>query len=136
SVFAQLERDTITERLSGGRRQKAGTGGYAGGGAALGYTAARGTKILLPDPEGAAAVRRVFELHAAGLRLQAIADRLNAEGRATKRGARFSPTQVMRILRRRELYEGGYSYGGVSAVGQHSALLPVIPPAGGIQVST
>jgi len=123
SVFAQLERDTITERLSGGRRQKAKTGGYAGGGAAIGYTAARGSKALLPDEEKAATVRRVFALREDKLTLQAIADRLNSEGHATKRGARFTPTQVMRILRRKDFYKGGYSYGGVSGPGAHVAIL-------------
>jgi len=129
SVFAQLERDTITERLSGGRRQKACAGGYAGGGAAIGYTAARGTKILVPDNDKAATVQRVFALRAEGRNLQTIADCLNSEGRTTKRGARFTPTQVMRILRRRALYEGGYRYGGVSAPGQHRAIICLPNPA-------
>ncbi len=41
SVFAQLERDIITERLFSGRKQKAKMGGYSGGQAPLGYTATK-----------------------------------------------------------------------------------------------
>ena len=125
SVFAQLERDTITERLSGGRKQKAKTGGYAGGNAAIGYSTERGTKALQADDDKAATVRRTFELEAEGYKLQQTADILNAEGHTTKHGARFTPTQVMRILKRRDFYEGTYSYSGITANGQHSAILAV-----------
>jgi site-specific DNA recombinase len=123
SVFAQLELDTITERLSGGRKQKAKTGGYSGGNSAIGYTRERGTKMLRTDNEKTDTVRRAFELHDAGLKLQQTADKLNEEGHTTKQGARFNPTQVMRILKRRKLYEGTYSYSGVTADGQHAPII-------------
>lgn len=123
SVFAQLERDTITERMSGGRKQKALYGGYAGGNAAIGYTTRRGQKKLYTDEKKAAAVQLVFALKDIGLNLRQIADRLNAEGHTTKQGAQFSPTQVMRILNRRKLYEGVYTYSGITANGQHRAII-------------
>lgn len=123
SVFAQLERDTITERLSGGRKQKAKAGGYAGGNAAIGYTTERGKKALATDKEKAAGVRLVFSLHDTGLKLQQIADRLNEAGHTTKQGARFTPTQVMRILNRRRLYAGEYTYSGITAKGRHTAII-------------
>lgn len=123
SVFAQLERDTITERLSGGRKQKAKSGGYAGGNPAIGYSAKRGQKSLQIDREKAEIVRQVFQLRDQGLTLQQIADQLNRLGHTTKQGACFRPTQVMRILKRRALYEGSYHYSGVTAKGKHSAIL-------------
>lgn len=124
SVFAQLERDTITERLSGGRKQKAKQGGYSGGNAPLGYTNERNSKVLTVNEKEAETVKRVFELNSNGLKLQAIADILNEEGRTTKQGATFKPTQVMRILKRKELYKGGYNYSGINATtGQHKALI-------------
>jgi len=123
SVFAQLERDTITERLSEGRKQKAKGGGYAGGNPAIGYRSERGKKILTLDDAKVAAVRRVFALSDEGLKLQEIADKLNAEGFTTKQGALFAPTQVMRIIKRRRFYEGGYSYSGISTKGQHAAIV-------------
>lgn len=124
SVFAQLERDTITERMSGGRKQKAKSGGYSGGNSAIGYSRERGVKSLLVDEDKTDTVRRVFELRAnAEYTLQQIADQLNREGHTTKQGAIFKPTQVMRILNRKELYEGIYTYSGVTADGQHQAII-------------
>ena len=123
SVFAQLERDTITERLSSGRQQKAKGGGYSGGGAAIGYHNERGAKVLILDDDKENAVKRVFELSAAGYKLQQIADRLNAEGHTTKQDARFTPTQVMRILNRKDLYSGVYTYSGITANGKHKAII-------------
>jgi len=123
SSFAQYEREVITARLSGGRKTKAKTGGYSGGNSAIGYSTERGKKALFADDDKAAAVRRVFELSAEGLKLQPIADRLNAEGYTTKQGARFTPTQVMRILNRRGLYAGVYTYSGITADGQHKAII-------------
>ncbi|MDR3046766.1 MAG: recombinase family protein [Bacteroidales bacterium] len=123
SVFAQLERDTITERLSSGRKQKATTGGYCGGNSAIGYNTKRGKKSLFVDKNKADTVRRVFVLKDEGLKLQEIADRLNIEGHTTKQGAKFSSTQVMRILNRRRLYEGTYVYSGITADGQHAAII-------------
>jgi len=123
SVFAQLERDTITERLSGGRKQKAKTGGYSGGNSPIGYNTERGSKTLHTDSDKTEAIKKVFELNKKGYKLQEIADRLNAEGHTTKQGARFTPTQIMRILKRRELYSGIYTYSGITATGQHTALI-------------
>jgi site-specific DNA recombinase len=123
SVFAQLERDTITERLSEGRKQKAKSGGYAGGDACIGYVAERGKKVLQIDPDKSDAVQLVFRLRDEGFKLQEIADRLNRIGYTTKRGAAFSPTQIMRILRRHDFYAGIYKYSGITADGQHTALI-------------
>jgi len=123
SVFAQLERDTITERLSEGRKQKAKGGGYAGGNPAIGYRSERGKKVITPDEAKVAAVRRVFALRDENFKLQQIADLLNSEGYTTKQGASFTPTQVMRIIKRRRLYEGGYSYSGISSKGLHTAIV-------------
>jgi site-specific DNA recombinase len=123
SSFAQYERDVITARLSGGRKTKARTGGYAGGNPAIGYTTERGKKTLFADKDKADTVRRVFALNADGMKLQQIADQLNAEGHTTKQGARFTPTQVMRILNRRGLYSGVYTYSGITADGQHRAII-------------
>lgn len=123
SVFAQLERDTITERLSGGRKQKAKTGGYCGGNAPIGYSTKRGEKALHTNSDKAVTVRRVFELSGLGWKLRQIADQLNAEGHTTKQGAAFRPTQVMRILNRRETYAGEYTYSGIKAAGKHAAII-------------
>lgn len=123
--FAEYERDVITERTASGRKAKASKGGYAGGGAPIGYKAERGSKGLALDEEKAAAVRRAFELAAQGLSCRRIAEVLNQEGHTTAQGAPFTHVQVSRILQRQKLYSGGYAYGGVEAEqGQQPAILP------------
>jgi DNA invertase Pin-like site-specific DNA recombinase len=124
-AFAQFEKARITERMTGGRKLKAKAGGYAGGGAPMGYRARRGTKAIDIDADKANTVRRVFELREQnpGASLRALADMLNTEGHTTAQGARFSAVQVMRTLRRRDFYQGGYTYAGVTAQGQHEALI-------------
>lgn len=124
-AFAQFEKSRIAERMSGGRRQKAARGGYAGGQPATGYRARRGGKALEVDPEAARLVRRVFELRDAlpDATLQVLADRLNAEGFKGPRGGTIFSMQVKRILDRRAFYEGQYRYAGIVSVGQHAALL-------------
>lgn len=123
--FAEFERNVITERTSGGRKEKARKGGYAGGRAPLGYTATRGARRLSVDDEGAAAVRRTFDLAAEGGSRRSIAERLNAEGYRTAEGREFTHVQVGRILARRDVYEGAYRYGDVEAErGEQPAILP------------
>ncbi len=124
-VFAELEKSMITARMTGGRKQKARGGGYAGGGAAIGYTAKRGGKTLQLDRDKALTVKRVFDLREErpGWTLQQLADRLNKEGHTTAQGKRFKPMQVKRILDRQGLYSGVYSYSGIEAEGQHEAII-------------
>lgn len=124
-AFAQFERARIAERMAGGRKQKAHAGGYAGGGAPIGYTAERGSKILHLDGEKADTVRRVFDLvdENPGASLQALADMLNAEGHTTAQGATFKKMTVKRILGRRDFYAGAYTYAGIEAEGKHEAII-------------
>lgn len=123
--FAEFERNVITERTSGGRKEKARKGGYSGGKAPVGYRATRGQKTLSVDPEGAKLVLRVFALRdeLPQASLQTLADRLNAEGFTSPMGAEMHPVQVKRILDRRPFYAGEYRYAGITAEGQHTALL-------------
>ena len=124
-VFAELEKSFITARMSGGRKQKARGGGYAGGGAAIGYKAHRGSKALKIDKEKAVTVKRVFELREdqPGLTLQELANMLNTEGFTTAQNKRFLPMQVKRILDRKDFYSGVYIYSGIRADGKHQAIL-------------
>jgi site-specific DNA recombinase len=124
-AFAQFEKARITERMTGGRRQKARQGGYAGGGGAIGYVRKRGTKALAVDMEKAQTVRRVFEIKGQHPRwsLSRIARALNTEGHTTARGEAFSHVQVGRILANKSLYVGQYHYAGIEAQGQHEPVL-------------
>lgn len=112
--FAEFERATITERTSGGRKQKATKGGYAGGRPAFGYRAAGAAHGLEIDAGAAETVRHIFELEAEGVSRRGIAYRLNDEGRKTAQGAMWTAVQVGRVLERRALYEGKYAYADVT----------------------
>lgn len=123
-AFAQFEKARISERLSGGRKQKAKTGGYAGGKAPIGYVSQRGNKVLTVDNKKADTVRRVLELsRKRSLSLDDIAEVLNSEGHTTAQGKPFHRMQVKRIIDRKAFYEGKYIYAGIEANGQHLAIV-------------
>lgn len=124
-VFAQLEKDMIAARMSGGRKQKARGGGYAGGGAAIGYHATRGGKVLELDQEKAATVKRAFKLkqERPEWTLRQLAEQLNKEGHTAAQGKSFKPMQVKRILDRKDFYSGIYSYAGIETEGMHKAII-------------
>ena len=123
--FAQFEKARIAERMSGGRKAKAKTGGYAGGGAPMGYSAKRGSKELTVDPAEAATVNAVFAMRTAhpdhSLRL--LAEAMNEAGYTTREGKKWQAMQVQRILKRQAFYEGEYCYSGITAQGQQEAIL-------------
>jgi DNA invertase Pin-like site-specific DNA recombinase len=124
-VFAELEKHRIRERMSAGRKQKARGGGYAGGGAPLGYYTERGGRALRLDEEKVETVRRIFELHHEHpeWKLDYVAAALNSEGHTTANGKAFTRVQVWRVLKREEFYKGKYFYSGVSAQGKHTPIL-------------
>lgn len=97
-AVAEYEKSMTVLRLASGRRRKAETGGYAFGSPAYGFRAVDGA--LAPDPGEQATIARASELRQEGASLRAIADTLTAEGHRPKRGARWHPVSVSRILER------------------------------------
>ncbi len=97
-VFAQLDRAMVIKRLRNGRLTKAELGGYVGGAPSYGLRAEG--KALVPDEAERQAITRIRELDAAGNSLRQICDALAAEGIAPKRGARWYPATVSRVLAR------------------------------------
>lgn len=92
-------------------------GGWNGGPAPLGYKVeqeARGPKVLVPDPESAPIVQRIFALALAGFGSVAITKSLNEDGYRTARGNRFSKASVLNILKN-EVYTGVYIWGARSS---------------------
>jgi site-specific DNA recombinase len=106
--MAEQERETITERTWGGRRQKAKEGGYSCGGVPFGYDADADKKLVVNEVE-AAVVRRMFDMRNAGATYQKIADALNADGLKTKRGNKWRPGGVAHILDN-PIYRGDVEY--------------------------
>lgn len=97
-AVADYERGMIALRLRSGRRAKAARGGFAYGSPAFGLRAEGGE--LVPVPEEQATVARARELHGQGASLRDIAQTLDAEGHRPKRGARWHPQTVARVIAR------------------------------------
>lgn len=100
---AELERGMIAARLRTGRRRKRERGGYTGGPAVPFGQRVEGEgrdARLVADPAHASTVATILQLRRAGLTLAAIANRLNAEGLAPARGARWYASSVRCVLQR------------------------------------
>jgi DNA invertase Pin-like site-specific DNA recombinase len=97
-AVAEYERSMIALRMRSGRRRKAERGGFAYGSPPLGYAAK--DRKLVADPEEQRAIARIRELHEQGASLRAIAATLTVENIKPKRGRRWHPTTVARVLNR------------------------------------
>ena len=102
-VFAQLERETITQRVTDNYHFRAVKGLYMGGAVPLGYRVesisigGKRAAVLRRDDASAETVRRIYAMYRAGDGTQAIADTLNTSAGPAQR--RFSAASVARILR-------------------------------------
>lgn len=125
---AEMERENINKRTSGGRALKASRGGFSGGRAPMGYMIK--DKQLVINPDEAKVVRRIFYEHDRnGCKLEDIANILNREGYRSRSTKPFSISTVHSILQNRRTYEGFYHYSGSDWVkGQHEAILPLNDP--------
>jgi DNA invertase Pin-like site-specific DNA recombinase len=105
-AVGEYERSMIALRLRSARERKALNGGYAGfGSPAFGYRSEAGELVRADDEQRA--IKRITALRAAGASLPAIAEALAAEGITSKRGGRWHPTTIARVLQRSEGSLGG-----------------------------
>ena len=121
--MAQVERDLIKTRTSGGRAIKASKGGYSGGRPPFGYRAQNGRLVIIP--EEAEIVREVITMKEAGATFQSVCDKLNGEGKTNRSGTKFSISTLQVIIDNKPLYEGMYRYGKDSewVQGEHEAII-------------
>lgn len=120
SSFNQLESENIALRTTMGRYATAREGGYAGGKPPLGYKAVNGKLEIVP--EEAEIVRKVFEMRANHMTMQAIADRLNEMGYRSKKGKEFKHSSIQTILANEDTYRGNYRYGKEACENTHTNL--------------
>lgn len=120
---AEMERDNITKRTSGGRIRKALRGGYSGGRAPMGYKIEDGRLVVNEDE--APAVKFIFEEMDKGNTIMGTRDALNKAGFKTRSGKEFAISTVDSIRKNRKTYEGYYRYGenGDWVKGEHEAIL-------------
>ncbi|MDE6128929.1 MAG: recombinase family protein [Lachnospiraceae bacterium] len=121
SVFAQLEKDQITERFTMGRIGRAKNGYYHGGPTApTGYDYADGC-LIVNDYE-ALQVKELYERFASGHTLHECW-RYMQKNYTTKYGAWSSETLVRHILQN-DIYIGNVKFKGVSYKGRHEPIIP------------
>jgi site-specific DNA recombinase len=116
SVFAQLEREQIKERMAMGRAERAKNGFFHGGGfAPFGYTYSDG--LLHVDPVKAEIVKEVFDLFLQRTPITTIEDHLSK-----KYGRTLKDATVRSILSTRT-YTGVISWEGKKYEGRHEAII-------------
>ena len=119
SVFAQMERETITERTLMGRVGRAEEGLWHGGGTSpIAYDYIDGELVI--NEEEAAQVREVYELYAAGYSVSEISRRM--DGRKTKHGD-WSHTSTIGNVLDNPLYAGTVHFDGVECSGRHTPVV-------------
>lgn len=116
SVFAQLEKDQITERLTMGRVARGKAGYFHGGGAPpFGYSYTDGE--LLVDEYQATQVRAVFNSFLAGKSINAIWHEIFA-----KYGGQWNATKT-RLILMNSVYIGKVKFAGVEYDGRHAPII-------------
>lgn len=120
---AEMERDNITKRTSGGRRQKALRGGYSGGRAPMGYKIEDGRLVI--NDEEVPVVKFIFDEKAAGGTMLGTVKKLNEAGYKTRNGKEFVISTVQSIWNNENTYRGMYRYGkdGDWVKGEHEPIL-------------
>ena len=123
AVVAEIEKENIKVRMSGGRKQKAKHGGYAGGKAPMGYKVVNGALVI--NEEEAPTVRYIFERKAEGYTMNSTVEALNKAGYKTRNGKPFVISTVQSIWNNEQTYRGMYRYGkdGEWVQGQHEPIL-------------
>lgn len=95
-AIAEFEARKIVKRLQAGRAAKASSGGYAYGAPAYGQRCEGGELVV--DDQEQAVVGRIESMRADGASYRTIAAVLNDEAIPTKRGGRWHPATVQRII--------------------------------------
>lgn len=109
SVFSQLERETIAERIRDNMHELAKTGRWLGGNTPLGFTSEAVSRItidgrtrksfmLVPHPEESKLARSIFDLYAKTDSLSAVETELLRQHAKTRLGKEFTRFAVKGIL--------------------------------------
>ena len=106
SVFAQMERETIAERVKDGMTDLSKTGKWAGGRAPLGYKRERveisgkSHTVLIPDAQGCKLLNLISDTFLdTGYSLTQLERYCRENNITTSRGAYFSSSQIWTILK-------------------------------------
>lgn len=104
-VFAQLERETLTARITDNYFYRAKGGFFTGGNCPFGYKPTKIThngkkaSVLEVDPETSEIIKCIFDKYAAGHTLHKISHDLNSRNVSTQNGVSWSSSKIRRILK-------------------------------------
>ena len=120
SVFAQLERETIKERMTMGKEARAKDGDFSGARyIPTGYDYVDG--MLVPNEFEAMQIRQIYDRIQGGEPLNKIANDMNAAGLRPRTG-KWSHQFIRRLVLQRT-YIGEISYGGKWYPGKHQGIV-------------
>lgn len=108
-VFAELERNMTSERVSAVMISRAENGQWNGGRVPYGYHYDKTTKELSADPFQAQVVQRMYAAYEQNQSLIKVCSILNNEGITANSGKQWTPTTVSKILKN-PFYLGIYVY--------------------------
>lgn len=121
SVFAQLEREQIKERMQLGKVARAKDGYFHGGGfIPIGYNYIDG-ELVINDYE-AMQVREVYDLFLKGYPISRIRKSLEDKGYTTKYGNWYSDSSIRSCLTT-PIYYGKVTYNGIQYDGKHAPIV-------------
>jgi site-specific DNA recombinase len=127
--FAEEERRVITRRTISGKKEKARRGRFSGGAIPFGYRKGPTGELSIEPPEGHV-VRRIFGLRDGGMSYRDIAETLNNESIASKRGGKWYPATVRYLFdnpKYKGLIEYFFQYDGEQHVLIEAEHEPIIP---------
>ena len=123
SVFAQLEREQIKERMAMGNVARAASGLWRGGsGAPIGYDYIDGHLVV--NEYEALQIKTIFELFLAGNTFHSIQTELQQRGYTNKYGSWKNASIISKVLQN-STYIGKVRYAGKEYEGKHPALVPI-----------
>ncbi len=121
SVFAQLEREQIKERMAMGNVARAASGLWRGGsGAPTGYDYIDG-RLAINEYE-AMQIRLIFDLFLKGYSFHGIQTELRSRGYTTKYGSWKNAAMISKVLQN-STYIGKVRYAGEEYEGQHEPII-------------
>ena len=119
-TFAQYEREIIAERIKDKMAASRKQGKWVGGTVPYGYIAEN--RCLIPDPERADMVPKIFAYYLRCGSVFQVTDWLNEQGVRTKKGKAFTPDVIYRMLNN-YTYRGEVNYKGTIYAGEHQRLV-------------
>lgn len=108
-VFAELERNMTSERVSAVMVSRAENGQWNGGRVPYGYSYDKETHQFSLDPNEHKVYMRICDLYEFNKSCNWVSNKLNEEGHRTKTGNKWTPTAIHKILTN-PFYYGVYRY--------------------------